>query len=146
MLFFVRTHAAVHMPVLAVIEPSHASRKVLHHVGVAEVAAPRLRIRRCGHVGLTARYPWVVAFGFGLLHGVGFATALTTLGIPQAALPIALLFFNVGVEIGQLAFVFVVLALMWAHQRTQTCCRRWSAALPAYVIGSVAAFWFLLRV
>src|SRR5262245_21515695 len=53
-----------------------------------------------GHVGLTARYPWIVAFGFGLLHGLGFATALTTLGIPQAALPIALLFFNVGVEIG----------------------------------------------
>jgi HupE / UreJ protein len=99
-----------------------------------------------GQVGLTARYPWIVAFGFGLLHGLGFATALTTLGIPQSALPIALLFFNVGVEIGQLAFVFVVLALMWAHRRTQTMLPRWSAALPAYVIGSVAAFWFLLRV
>ena len=98
-----------------------------------------------GQVGLTARYPWVVAFAFGLLHGLGFATALTTLGIPQATLPIALLFFNVGVEIGQLAFVAVVLALIWAHRQAQATLPRWGAALPAYGIGSVAAFWFLGR-
>lgn len=99
-----------------------------------------------GQVGLTARYPWVVAFAFGLLHGLGFATALTTLGIPQSTLPIALLFFNVGVEIGQLAFVAVVLALIWAHRQAQATLPRWGAALPAYAIGSVAAFWFLARV
>lgn len=99
-----------------------------------------------GEVGLTARYPWVVAFAFGLLHGIGFATALTTLGIPHATLPIALLFFNVGVEIGQLAFVAVVLALMWAHRQARAELPRWGAALPAYVIGSVAAFWFLIRI
>jgi HupE / UreJ protein len=99
-----------------------------------------------GQVGLTARFPWVVAFAFGLLHGLGFATALTTLGIPQATLPIALLFFNVGVEIGQLAFVAVVLALIWAHRQAQATLPRWGAALPAYAIGSVAAFWFLARV
>jgi hypothetical protein len=99
-----------------------------------------------GQVGLTARYPWVVAFAFGLLHGLGFATALTTLGIPQATLPFALLFFNVGVEIGQLAFVAVVLALIWAHRQAQATLPRWGAALPAYAIGSVAAFWFLARV
>jgi HupE / UreJ protein len=99
-----------------------------------------------GQVGLTARYPWVVAFAFGLLHGLGFATALTTLGIPQATLPIALMFFNVGVEIGQLAFVFVVLALIWAHRQAEASLPRWGAALPAYAIGSVAAFWFLVRV
>jgi HupE / UreJ protein len=99
-----------------------------------------------GQVGLTARYPWVVAFAFGLLHGLGFATALTTLGIPQSTLPFALLFFNVGVEIGQLAFVAVVLALIWAHRQAQATLPRWGAALPAYAIGSVAAFWFLARV
>jgi HupE / UreJ protein len=99
-----------------------------------------------GQVGLTARFPWVVAFAFGLLHGLGFATALTTLGIPQATLPIALLFFNVGVEIGQLAFVALVLALIWAHRQAQATLPRWGAALPAYAIGSVAAFWFLARV
>jgi HupE / UreJ protein len=99
-----------------------------------------------GQAGLTARYPWVVAFAFGLLHGVGFATALTTLGIPPATLPIALLFFNVGVEIGQLIFVFVVLLLIWAHRQAEAVLPRWGDALPAYAIGSVAAFWFLSRV
>src|SRR5215471_4675292 len=94
-----------------------------------------------GQIGLTARYPWVVAFAFGLLHGLGFATALTTLGIPQTTLPFALLFFNIGVELGQLAFVFVVLALMWAHRRMQATLPRWGDALPAYGIGSIAAFW-----
>ena len=98
-----------------------------------------------GEVGLTARYPWVVAFSFGLLHGLGFATALTTLGIPQSTLPIALLFFNVGVEIGQLAFVFVVLALSWAHRRADATLPRWSASIPAYAIGTIATFWFLSR-
>ena len=99
-----------------------------------------------GQIGWSARYPWVVAFSFGLLHGIGFATALTSLGIPQSTLPIALLFFNVGVEIGQLAFVAVVLALIWAHRRAGALLPRWGAALPAYAIGSVAAFWFLSRV
>ncbi|WP_245276240.1 HupE/UreJ family protein [Methylocapsa aurea] len=99
-----------------------------------------------GQVGLAARYPWVVAFAFGLLHGLGFATALTTLGIPQTTLPFALLFFNIGVEIGQLAFVFVVLALIWAHHRVEATLPRWGAVLPAYAIGSIAAFWFLVRV
>jgi hypothetical protein len=99
-----------------------------------------------GEIGLTARYPWVVAFCFGLLHGLGFATALTNLGIPQVTLPIALLFFNVGVEIGQLLFVFVVLALIWAHRQTRfTLPKAWAAA-PAYAIGSIAAFWFLVRI
>jgi hypothetical protein len=99
-----------------------------------------------GQAGLTARYPWVIAFAFGLLHGLGFATALTTLGIPQATLPIALLFFNVGVEIGQLLFVFVVLTLVWAHRQAEAMLPRWGAVLPAYAIGSVAAFWFLSRI
>jgi hypothetical protein len=98
-----------------------------------------------GQIGLTARYPWTVAFGFGLLHGIGFATALTNLGIPQSTLPIALLFFNVGVEIGQLAFVAAVLALLWAHRQANALLPRWGAAMPAYVIGSIASFWFLGR-
>src|SRR5262249_8062137 len=99
-----------------------------------------------GQVGLSARYPWVVAFAFGLLHGLGFATALTTLGIPQSTLPLALLFFNVGVEIGQLIFVLVVRLLIWAHRQAEATLPRWGSTLPAYAIGSVAAFWFLSRI
>jgi len=99
-----------------------------------------------GESGLTVRYPWSVAFAFGLLHGLGFATALTALGIPQSTLPIALLFFNVGVEIGQLMFVMAVLALFWAHRQAHALLPRWAAAVPAYVIGSVASYWFLMRI
>jgi HupE/UreJ protein len=102
-----------------------------------------------GEIGLTARYPWAVAFTFGLVHGIGFASALAGLGLERRLLPIALLFFNIGVEIGQLAFVLLVLALIWAHRRLDAVLPRWGDALPAYAIGSVSMFWFfgrLLRV
>ena len=102
-----------------------------------------------GEAGLTARYPWAVAFTFGLVHGIGFAGALAGLGLERRLLPAALLFFNVGVEIGQLAFVLLVLALIWAHRRLGAVLPRWGDALPAYAIGSVSMFWFfgrLLRV
>ncbi len=102
-----------------------------------------------GEAGLTARYPWAVAFTFGLVHGIGFASALAGLGLERRLLPAALLFFNIGVEIGQLAFVLLVLALIWAHRRLDAVLPRWGNALPAYAIGSVSMFWFfgrLLRV
>ena len=102
-----------------------------------------------GEAGLTARYPWAVAFTFGLVHGIGFASALAGLGLERRLLPAALLFFNVGVEIGQLAFVLLVSALIWAHRRLDAVLPRWGDALPAYAIGSVSMFWFfgrLLRV
>ena len=69
---------------------------------------------RQGMNGLTEKFPWIVAFTFGLLHGFGFASALSEVGLPQTAIPVALLFFNVGVEIGRpflIAFVFAVIAL-----------------------------------
>src|SRR6202043_3030375 len=76
------------------------------------VAVEILNARR-GKPNLTARLPWLVAFSFGLLHGFGFAGALAEVGLPQHAIPVALLFFNVGVEIGQLIFVAGVLSLIW---------------------------------
>jgi hypothetical protein len=98
-----------------------------------------------GEAGLTARYPWAVAFSFGLVHGIGFASALAGLGLERRLLPAALLFFNIGVEIGQLAFVLLVLALIWAHRRLDAVLPRWGDALPAYAIGSISMFWFLGR-
>ncbi|WGR93903.1 HupE/UreJ family protein [Bradyrhizobium sp. ISRA443] len=98
-----------------------------------------------GEIGLTARYPWAVAFAFGLVHGIGFAGALAGLGLERRLLPAALLFFNVGVEIGQVAFVLLVLALMWAHRRLNAVLPRWGDALPAYGIGSISMFWFFGR-
>jgi HupE / UreJ protein len=98
-----------------------------------------------GKIGLTARYPWAVAVSFGLVHGIGFAGALAGLGLERRLLPAALLFFNVGVEIGQIAFVLLVLALIWAHRRLGAALPRWGDQLPAYAIGSVSMFWFLGR-
>lgn len=99
-----------------------------------------------GRPGLTARAPWFVAFCFGLLHGFGFAGALAEIGLPQNAIPMALLMFNVGVEIGQLMFVVAALAAghLLAH-RVQSAHRlRLSSALP-YAIGTVAMFWVIER-
>lgn len=95
---------------------------------------------------LTERFPWLVAFAFGLLHGFGFAGALTEVGVPERAVPLALLFFNVGVEIGQLAFVAAVLALGWLARRVLAhgVPTGWQRA-AAYGIGSVAAFWVVER-
>lgn len=98
-----------------------------------------------GESGVTAKYPWAVAGGFGLVHGIGFASALAGLGLERRLLPPALLFFNVGVEIGQLAFVMLVLALIWAHRRLGAVLPPWGEYVPAYAIGSVSAFWFLSR-
>ena len=91
----------------------------------------------------TARYPWAVAFTFGLVHGIGFASALAGFGIEPRLLPAVLLFFNVGVEIGRLAFVLLVLVLIWAHRRIDAVLPRWGRSVPAYAIGSVAMFWFV---
>lgn len=99
-----------------------------------------------GRPGLTARYPWVVAFTFGLLHGFGFASALSEVGLPQTAIPVALLFFNVGVEIGQLLFVSGVAALAMLVSHIRVAWPRWVEPLPAYAIGSIAMFWVIERV
>lgn len=112
------------------------------------VAAEIVRSRR-GEAGWTARWPWVVSFVFGLLHGFGFAGALAEVGLPTTAIPVALLFFNVGVEIGQLAFVatFLVLSALvapWAG-RLSVPRREWLWQLAPYTIGGVAAFWFWQR-
>jgi hydrogenase/urease accessory protein HupE len=105
---------------------------------------------RQGRPGLTARYPWLVAFTFGLLHGLGFAGALAEVGLPDKQIPTALLFFNVGVEVGQLLFIGAVLAVMAAWRALS---RRIAVSLPAwtglaapFVIGSLASFWFIERV
>jgi hypothetical protein len=98
-----------------------------------------------GQTSFTIRHPWVVAFAFGLLHGFGFASALTSAGLPRAELPLALLSFNLGVEIGQLGFVLLVLLLERAFRILQIHWPRWAAALPGYAVGSVGAFWTIQR-
>ena len=90
---------------------------------------------------LTLRYPWAVAFLFGLLHGFGFAGALVEIGFPEDALAMALLLFNAGVELGQVAFIVAALALGWVLRRTPLPSSRMLQRSAIYVMGAVASFW-----
>jgi len=101
---------------------------------------------RQGRPGVTQRWPWIVAFIFGLLHGFGFAGALTEIGLPAQAVPLALLFFNVGVEVGQLLFVAACLVLAAVAVRTAIRTPAWAWRVPAYGIGSLATYWMIERV
>jgi hypothetical protein len=101
---------------------------------------------RHGQPGLTARWPWVVSFTFGLMHGFGFAGALAQVGLPARAIPVALLFFNVGVEIGQLMFVTAVLGLFFLLAKVPKTGPRWAETVAAYAIGAVAMFWVIQRI
>jgi hypothetical protein len=101
---------------------------------------------RAGRPSLAQRRPWIVAFAFGLLHGLGFAGALARVGLPEDAIPLALLFFNLGVELGQLLFIAAALAALAALRPfpVLTTERAWRAAV--YAIGAVASYWTLERV
>ena len=99
-----------------------------------------------GKKDVAIRAPWVVAFLFGLLHGFGFAGALAETGLPPTEIPLALLMFNVGVELGQLAFVAMVLIAGWLIHRTRTFPLRSAEMATTYVIGSIAAFWTIERI
>ncbi len=107
--------------------------------------ATELSKQHRGETGLTTKAPWLVALCFGLLHGFGFAGALTEVGLPQSDIPLALLFFNVGVEVGQLMFVSGVLVVTWMIKKTKLRWPVWVEHAPAYAIGSLAAFWFIQR-
>ncbi len=96
---------------------------------------------------LTARSPWLVSFGFGLIHGLGFGSALSEIGLPKNEVVMALLGFNVGVEIGQLMFISVVLLLYFIAMKLPI--RLWMPEIritTVYGIGCMAAFWFFERV
>lgn len=103
--------------------------------------APEIIRAQNGGTSLTIRYPWIVSFAFGLLHGMGFASGLTSLGLERSALLYALVFFNIGVEIGQLLFIALVLALKRAFGLMEI---RWPRAFemaPTYAIGVLGATW-----
>jgi hydrogenase/urease accessory protein HupE len=111
-------------------------------LSIVFVASEILRSRR-GQRGLTERIPWLVAGSFGLLHGFGFAGALSEVGLPANDIPLALLCFNLGVEAGQLAFVVVALAVIALLRRVRL--PEWAPSVPPYAIGSIAMFWVIER-
>ena len=140
---------------LATLGYVHISQRPVEAVialSIVFVAAEILRGRQ-GHIGITARAPWIVALTFGLMHGLGFASGLRDAGLPMAHIPTALLFFSLGVETGHFLFIgFVLLlvaVLVWAASKITSLNQRWLAILeilPAYAIGSVAMFWVIQRI
>ena len=125
----------VHIPVPPV--------EALISLSIAFVAYKAVKIKSNN---LTDTQPWLVAFIFGLLHGLGFAGALSETGLPQGSIASALLFFNIGVEAGQLIFITTVLILLFALHRVFLRLPQWSHKIPPYAIGSLAMFWTIERV
>jgi hydrogenase/urease accessory protein HupE len=127
---------------LGVVHVPSAPVEAVIALSIVFVASEILRSRK-GQQGLTERAPWLVAGSFGLLHGFGFAGALSAVGLPANDIPLALLYFNLGVEAGQLAFVAVALGViaMLRHVRLP----QWVPHLPPYAIGSIAMFWVIER-
>jgi hydrogenase/urease accessory protein HupE len=101
---------------------------------------------RQGRIGIAARMPWLIAFAFGLLHGFGFAGALSEVGLPENHIPFALLFFNIGVEVGQLLFVATVFGLIFLLRSVWSRWPWWTRLVPPYAIGIMAMFWVFERV
>jgi len=114
-------------------------------LSIVFVAAEILRAR-AGKPGLTQRAPWVVAFAFGLMHGLGFASGLSEAGLPVAHIPTALFFFSIGVETGHFLFIGVVLSLIALARRVKMPAPQWAQLLPPYAIGSIAMFWVIQRI
>jgi hydrogenase/urease accessory protein HupE len=108
--------------------------EVLIAFSIFVLAVELARIDPTRDATFARRRPWLMALVFGFLHGLGFAGTLRAAGLPAGAVPTALFGFNVGIELGQLAFVLTVLAIS-----------AWTHALPAYAIGSLAACWMIER-
>jgi hypothetical protein len=128
---------------LGIVEVPPAPVEACIALSIVLVAAEGLRR---GRQGTLPHRPWLIAFVFGLLHGFGFAGALSALGLPAGEIPTALLFFNVGVEIGQIAFVTILLGIHYLMGRWIVALPRWTEAIPGYAIGCMAMLWFFERV
>jgi hydrogenase/urease accessory protein HupE len=128
---------------LGAVRVSQTPIEAIIALSIAVVAAEVLREDE--QTTATQRWPWTIAFAFGLLHGFGFAGALTEIGLPEKAIPLALFFFNIGVEIGQLLFVLGCLTLAALARRINLSLPPALAHWPAYCVGSVAAFWTIDR-
>jgi hydrogenase/urease accessory protein HupE len=130
---------------------AHAPSAVIEALVALSIVfvACELAKARDGQAGLTARFPWLIAFTFGLLHGFAFAGALAEVGLPKDAIPLSLLLFNLGVEAGQLIFVgaaiLAILALRPVRARLPVVADQLALRLPPYAIGALAACWVLER-
>lgn len=134
--------------ILASLDKIHLSSSAVEAIialSIVFVAAEVIYAMR-GRKHLSTQYPWLIAFAFGLIHGLGFAGALKEIGLPQTEIVPSLIFFNVGVEVGQLLFIFVILTAVWIFKRFVSQNVYGIKLFVAYGIGIVAIFWFLQRV
>jgi len=129
---------------LGYVQPPAAPIEAAIALSILFLGPEILRARR-GETSFTIRHPWVVAFAFGLLHGFGFASVMSAAGLPPSEVPLALVSFNVGVELGQLAFVAAVLLLARGLRALALNWPRPVELLPAYAVGSLGAFWLIQR-
>jgi hydrogenase/urease accessory protein HupE len=140
---------------------AHSITLAIATLGYARVPAPPLEVAIAlsilflgpeiirawrGGTSFTIAHPWVVAFAFGLLHGFAFASGLSAIGLPTTDIPLALLMFNLGVEFGQLAFVGLILLLKRALILLEVSWPRAAEVAPAYIVGSLGAFWTVDRI
>ena len=129
---------------LGVVHIPQAPTEAVISLSIMLLAVEVIR-KYAGELTLSERYPWLVAFTFGLVHGLGFAGALSEIGVPQDEVPLSLLMFNVGVETGQVMFVVGVSLLLAGLHRVHTHAGQWVARATPYIIGGVAAFWTIER-
>lgn len=113
-------------------------------LSIAFIAAEIIKAHE-GHKSTIQRWPWLASFSFGLLHGFGFAAALREIGLPEGAVPFALLFFNLGVEAGQIVFVCAVLTMTGLARCCAPAAPAWAFRVLPYAAGVVACFWFIER-
>lgn len=130
---------------LGLVKIPPAPTEAVISLSIVLLAAEVVR-KNQGQLTMSERFPWLVAFTFGLVHGLGFAGALSEIGVPQNEVPLALLMFNIGVETGQVMFVVAVsLSLAGLHRIHNHAALTVARATP-YAIGGVAAFWTIDRV
>lgn len=133
---------------LASLDLIHLSSKAVEAtiaLSIIFVAAEVVYAMR-GKIHLSKKHPWLIAFGFGLIHGLGFAGALKEIGLPQTEIVPSLIFFNVGVEAGQLIFISFVLLSIWIGRKFLGKYAYTIKMAAAYAIGITATLWFLERV
>jgi hydrogenase/urease accessory protein HupE len=125
----------------------HVNPSVIEALVAFSIVFVALELARAhrGQYGLTAQIPWLIAFTFGLLHGFAFAGSLAQIGLPEHNIPLSLLLFNVGVELGQLLFVGAVLLLIALLNRLPRRLPNWTTWIPPYAIGGLASFWVIQR-
>jgi hydrogenase/urease accessory protein HupE len=132
------------LAVLGLVNIPPAPTEAIIALSIVFLAVEIIHVKQ-GKYSLTESYPWIVAMIFGLFHGLGFAGALTQIGLPANEIPLALLMFNVGVEIGQVMFILAVLLVMAGLNKVKVSWPVWSWKVLPYAIGSIASFWVVQR-